>query len=193
MLKRLLFKLFELGIPYSLTERDRSDLEEPMNFDLSGVDCISCGKWHEWERTLMCNDCAQRSNKMSDERHLAALERILEQIKGGLKLFFYDDTTIGDKSTHCSWGLCSENKEQWPDVEDHLWPYQFEKEGRVAPLYRENHQHCPFDAIQNDDFRSGCFYSCMIFQHNLRERGQAIIRYQQIINLFKSRRTNEKT
>jgi hypothetical protein len=108
-----------------------------------------------------------RSIYLSDERYLAALERIRALIASGTVPFSaYDDTTPGNKSTACSWGLCSDDKEAWPDADDHLWPDQFTKHDRVAPLYRRPHHRCPFDTRQNiGPSGNGCFYTCIHF-HN---------------------------
>jgi hypothetical protein len=100
---------------------------------------------------------------MTDERWVAALKRLRERIAGGAKLVYFDDTTIGCKETQCTWGLCCNSKEQWPDPEDHLWPDQFEKNGRVAPKYRKAHHRCPFDMREKDE-KWGCFYHCVFFQ-----------------------------
>ena len=71
----------------------------------------------------------------------------------------------GMKSTECTWGLCSDQKQAWPDAQDHLWPDQFLKSGRVAPLYREKTQKCPLDRRElSDPDPNGCFYTCMVFR-----------------------------
>jgi hypothetical protein len=112
-----------------------------------------------------------KSMYLPQDRYIAALERQRARIEGGLELEYYDDTTIGAKETHCSWGLCSHDKEAWPDPEDHLWPGQFVEEGRVAPRYQVKGQLCPFDTDQNARGHirdvgdpQGCFYRCRFFQ-----------------------------
>ena len=98
-----------------------------------------------------------------------ALEILYQRIKDGEELAYWDDTTIGNKSMHCSWGKCSQQPEQWPDPEMHLWPEQFTERGRVAPKYGQDGQWCPndrrafFDAPDDRRRRSGCFYSCAFF------------------------------
>jgi len=108
---------------------------------------------------------------MSHEQYTAALQRQRQRIADGLKLDFWDDTTVGAKETHHAWGLCSTDKEAWPRAEDHLWPDQFLEDGRVAPKYRVNGQVCPFDTqktpkghIYETGNPTGCFYRCMFFQ-----------------------------
>lgn len=108
---------------------------------------------------------------MPRERYVAALERQRARIEGGLELEYFDDTTIGQKETHCTWGLCSRDKEAWPDPIDHLWPEQYVEEGRVAPKYMVKGQLCPFDTDKNPPGHvrdpgdpTGCFYRCMFFQ-----------------------------
>lgn len=108
---------------------------------------------------------------MSDERYLKALKRIRQQIAEGPELSYYDDTTIGNKDTSATWGLCSSFAEQWPDAEDHLWSDQFRDGGRVAPKYRVRGQSCPFDdpedgyaRMDNLEDPRGCFWRCRVFQ-----------------------------
>ena len=98
-----------------------------------------------------------------------ALEILYQRIKDGEELAYWDDTTIGNKSMHCSWGKCSQQPKQWPDPEMHLWPEQFIERGRVAPKYGQAGQWCPNDRrafFESPDDRhrhSGCFYSCAFF------------------------------
>lgn len=121
---------------------------------------------------------------LPQERYVAALERQRARIAGGLKLDGCDDTTPGSKSTECTWGLCSDEKAAWPDAQDHLWPDQFEKHGRVAPLYRENHQLCPLDrrAAGNTDM-NGCFYTCMFFKP---KKGESLAK-EHVLKLYDKR------
>lgn len=100
---------------------------------------------------------------MSQERYYLALKRIRALIADGIPLIFEDSTTIGDKYTHCSWGLCSEDPRAWPDAEDHLWPDQFLADKRVALKYLRDDQMCPMDRRVSEGSR-GCFYTCRIFQ-----------------------------
>lgn len=108
---------------------------------------------------------------MKHERYVAALERQRARIADGLELEYWDDTTPGDKDTHCSWGLCSRDKGAWPEAQDHLWPDAFIERGRVAPQYRVHGQLCPFDRdvnsrgeVRNQGEPMGCFYRCLFFQ-----------------------------
>jgi len=55
------------------------------------------------------------SINLSQGRYIKAMERQKARIEKGIKLTFYDDNTSGYKSTECSWGLCSDDKEAWPD------------------------------------------------------------------------------
>jgi hypothetical protein len=123
-------------------------------------------------------------------RYIAAMERQKARIEKGIKLTFYDDTTPGDKSTECSWGLCSEDKEAWPDAQDHLWPDQFLKDGRVAPKYPKKGNSCPLDARPTSkEFRRGCFFTCRVFNpvkgEKIPTREQAIQFYERRIGEFK--------
>lgn len=106
-----------------------------------------------------------RKINMPQERYVAALRRQRERIAKGLPLRAVDDNTPGDKSTTCTWGLCSEEREAWPDAQDHLWPDQFIERGRVAPLYLKPKQKCPLDLRDlKDADLNGCFFTCRVFQ-----------------------------
>lgn len=96
---------------------------------------------------------------LSNERYLAALKRIKGLISAGLILKGQDDGSIGNKSTGCSWGLCMDDKEHWPDSIDYLWPDTPE---RVVPKYTKVYQACPMDKRENPD-GNGCFYTCRFF------------------------------
>lgn len=117
-----------------------------------------------------------KNTYMSNERYKAALVRIRTQIENGSELIAVDSTTIGDKFTHCSWGLCSCSPEQWPDKEDRL----FDRDYPLAILYRQKGQNCPFDEQPDREFGpDGCFRTCRIFQNrgNPPTREEAIKRY----------------
>lgn len=121
------------------------------------------------------------AHRMSDERYLAALYRQRDRIIAGAAFEAVDSDVIGDKYTHASWGLCSDDAEAWPDAEDHLWPEQFVANGRVAPKYRSQHQVCP---MQRKSGPSGCFYSCRIFKGDeitASKRTKAVELYEQAI------------
>tara|TARA_Y100000310_G_scaffold338210_1_gene427226 strand:+ start:1386 stop:1772 length:387 start_codon:yes stop_codon:yes gene_type:complete len=101
---------------------------------------------------------------MPDERFLAALKRIRADIAAGRKFEAADSDALGDKYNACSWGTCTRLPEHWPDTEDHLWPDQFVKHGRVAPLYHRDGQHCPMDKEPPKDGHTfGCFHRCRVF------------------------------
>jgi hypothetical protein len=115
--------------------------------------------------------------RLPQNRYLAALHRILAQIKNGSKLNAVDSTQIGNKYTHCSWGLCSTSKEQWPDKEDRLFP----QDQPLAILSQDKGQFCPFDQHQTrQSGPDGCFYHCRIFQNpnNRISREEAIRLYE---------------
>lgn len=109
------------------------------------------------------------SLKLSDASYKLVLVRLRDQIANGLPLKAEDSTEPGNKYTECNWGLCSEEKEAWPDAADHLWPDQFLKNGRVAPKYRKDTHLCPMDTREPSDRKEklmiGCFYTCKVFRH----------------------------
>lgn len=134
--------------------------------------CASCGAKYEQKSDdfgVLCPKCKSRPIRMTFSRYVIALRRLHRRIKDGLELVFWDDTTIGNKDTYCSWGLCCSDKEMWPDACDHLWPHEFTEHGRVAPLYHGNKQWCPFDKRIDDrgkqaEYSWGCFWRCVFFQ-----------------------------
>lgn len=97
---------------------------------------------------------------MSDAQYIGILVRLKDQINN-VRLRYFDDTTPGDKSTMCTWGLCDdESKMLFPTSDLHLFPKEFPE--RRAPKYFRKDQPCPNDydpANQN-----GCFYHCRFFQ-----------------------------
>jgi hypothetical protein len=100
----------------------------------------------------------------------------------GLELRAVDSDTIGDKYTHCSWGMCSEDLEQWPDVEDHLFPEEFPE--RISPKYLGPGQKCPMDRRTGGE-GWGCFYSCRVFQDGLKDRAVALKLYDEELEKVK--------
>ena len=104
-------------------------------------------------------------NRLPAERYQLALRRFRERIEQGLPLTAYDDDTPGNKSMGCSWGLCSEDPAAWPDAQDHTFPIDFIKRGRVSVLSAS--QPCPLDRRSEAQFKAevtGCFYTCRVFR-----------------------------
>lgn len=121
-------------------------------------------------------------------RYQVALARLRRLIAEGLPLVFEDSTMIGDKYTHCSWGLCSRDVAAWIDAEDHLWPEQFRARRRVAPKFRTQRQRCPWDQRPRDGadgdqgMQYGCFYACRVFQQRPEPTAEeALLRYDQAL------------
>lgn len=99
--------------------------------------------------------------KLPQDRYVAALKRLRDAIAAGRPLDAYDDTTPGCKSTSCSWGLCHDSAETWPDAQDHTFPVDFERYGRISTLGAPG--KCPLDK-REDIGGSGCFWTCRVFQ-----------------------------
>jgi hypothetical protein len=114
--------------------------------------------------------------KMGEGRFQDALRRMRKRIAGGIKLGLDDSNVIGNKHTHCSWGMCSEDKEQWPDKDDHIFPDDFEERERIAP--REMGK-CPLDT-RKKNLSWGCFYKCRAFHQ--KEHGK--LTKAKILELF---------
>lgn len=103
---------------------------------------------------------------LSDARYRMALVRMRHRIATGLILSYEDSETIGEKGTKCSWGMCSEDVEQWPDAGDHLFPVVFMDRGRVSVVRRAD-QPCPLEIAALSKPSEGCFYRCRVFQQHL--------------------------
>lgn len=95
---------------------------------------------------------------MTADQYIYALTK-LRQIVAHVPLRAYDDTTIGDKSTECNWGLCNDSKEVWP----------------IGRPHRQKHQPCPLDRERREHI--GCFYRCHIFQRGWRNREGVLYLY----------------
>lgn len=108
---------------------------------------------------------------LSTEQYLSALKKLRDKIANGEELVDVDDDFPGNKDSWCSWGLCTNNPEVFPDPQSHLWPEEFAKQQRFAPKYRGPNQWCPLDSRIRDGKPhgeaespgSGCFYRCMVF------------------------------
>lgn len=95
-----------------------------------------------------------------------ALRRMRARIAAGLEFVAWDSDAIGAKDTHCSWGMCSNDLEQWPDKDDHTFPDDFEERERVSP--RSARGGCPLDkrtGTSREDGMWGCFYNCRVFNY----------------------------
>lgn len=117
---------------------------------------------------------------LSDDGYLRALLRMGARIAAGLPLTGFDCTAVGAKDTQCSWGLCSDSLEQWPDDEDHLFPERLPH--RSSPKYRQAHQRCPMQADDGEPL--GCFYRCRFFQsqHPTPTKDEALALYEAAID-----------
>jgi hypothetical protein len=104
---------------------------------------------------------------LTDAQFLAGLRRIRGAIASGRKFHFVDSDTIGDKHTHCSWGACGDEPEDWPDPEALMWPDRRLIHGKVTPKYQKDHQHCPFERREQRDNPSGCFYRCLAWKRTI--------------------------
>lgn len=106
------------------------------------------------------------TDDLTHEQYLAALVRMRKRIADGIPLVYEDDCTVGSKSTHCSWGMCSCDREQWPNALEHIWPSEFIYNRRFAPKGQDKGQYCPFDPDRTRILQpEGCFFKCEIF-HN---------------------------
>jgi len=83
----------------------------------------------------------------SDKDYENAIKELKAIAESDIKVYGYDDTTTGNKSTECNHGLCSDS---------------------VKPLdavYRKDEHKCPLDTREVITPR-GCFWECAYFQKN---------------------------
>lgn len=113
-------------------------------------------------------------NELAKQQVLKILKIIRVAIQSGHRLDAEDSNEIGNKYTECSWGVCSEAKEYFPDPEMHIWPKSFVEQDRVAILEFPEGTWCPMRAVKVAGLHhtegggaSGCFYQCRVFQRNL--------------------------
>ena len=126
---------------------------------------------------------------LSTEQYLSALKKLRDKIANGEELVDVDDDFPGNKDSWCSWGLCTNNPEVFPDPQSHLWPEEFIEQQRFAPKYRGPNQWCPLDSRIRDGKPhgeaespgSGCFYRCMVFSpkkyHGPKDRASVLKLY----------------
>jgi len=133
-----------------------------------------------------CEKCkAIRDRKMTQKQYVNWLEAMRDRIEAGLELSYYDDNTIGNKSLFCSWGMCNNKAEVWPEelhqIPGHTIPgYQ----GGIRHIDRDRKtQHCPFDARVAKT--GGCFWRCVIFQHKVITKEQGLAYYDLLLNHLK--------
>lgn len=123
--------------------------------------CRYCGR-RPASGGVFCPECFQtRPNRLTIGQYLGALERIRGRIANGIPVGLDDSNFIGDKYTHCAWGVCTDSKEVWDKPELHTWPMEFIEDGRVAPLTHPS--KCPLDGRKGKSMQ-GCFYECLAFR-----------------------------
>jgi len=69
--------------------------------------------------------------KLPIPRAILALYR-LRQLVDKIGLDGHDDVTPGCHHMTCSWGLCNDTREMWPDAQDHVFPYDFLNDGQIG-------------------------------------------------------------
>lgn len=119
---------------------------------------------------------------LTDAQHLTALKRMRDRISDGSNFTAFDDTTPGNKSTDCSWGMCTNDPNFW--AKDELMfpdrgPIRVGCRADGSPVlhesskYHKDGQQCPFDRRNGteDQLASGCFYHCRVFS---RKRGEPL-------------------
>lgn len=98
-------------------------------------------------------------DELPKDRLILALKRLRKRVET-VDLSGYDDTTPGSKNNECTWGLCSDSEELWPDAQDHTFPHDFIDDGRMTQLGYQG--YCPMQREKGNG--SGCFWYCQFFQ-----------------------------
>lgn len=99
-------------------------------------------------------------DNLPDDRFVLALQRLRKYVEKAP--FIPDDSDqTGYKHTHCSWGMCCDVKEVYPDKQDYVWPERNMEliDGHVYPLHLSEKQLCPHDMRKKKSF-NGCFFTC---------------------------------
>ena len=110
-----------------------------------------------------------------------ALERQLARLKQGITITGYDDTTIGDKNTEGTGGMCWEGEELWGGrLAMRFMPAEGPHNGKQRSRYRP--LACPLDRRDNDS-HWGCFYHCRFFNP---EKGKKRITTPEAIPLYEA-------
>jgi len=121
---------------------------------------------------------------MGEGRWQDALRRMRDFIAAGSQLECEDSDEVGNKYTHCSWGMCSEAISQWPEADDHVFPDEFIERARVAP--RDSPGGCPLDtSVEKPDWEHyGCFFRCLAFGEKIQkqDRDRALELYDTVIS-----------
>ena len=113
-------------------------------------------------------------NKLPADRYVVALKR-LRTIVEKQDLNGYDSRCIGNANNECSWGLCQQNKNLWPDPQDYVWPHDSD---RIQPL---DGGACPLD-WRDDPEESGCFHTCWFFQGKKPTREDVLNRIEELVD-----------
>jgi len=129
---------------------------------------------------------------LTDAQHISALKRMRDRIAQGGPLRAHDDTTPGNKSTDCSWGMCTNDPSFW--MKDEL---MFPDRGPIrvgiladgSPVLHESSkyhgegQQCPFDRRNGTENKDswGCFHHCRVFS---RGRGEKTPTQEEALRLY---------
>lgn len=91
-----------------------------------------------------------------------ALKNLLKRVESDVPLQFGDSNKPGDKWNQANWGLCTQDKEIFPD-----------KDMIKHDLVKYRNEKCPFDQ-RDEEVGYGCFYQCRIFQGPIPNKQEAI-------------------
>jgi len=114
---------------------------------------------------------------MTKNDYAKVLRILRKKIDTGLSLSCVDSDTIGNKYTECSWGICMETPDNYPDESMRIRP-ELMAHNRVASKFPPEGFNCPLDKHPED--RWGCFYRCRAFQGGI-NREQALALYDETL------------
>jgi len=103
-------------------------------------------------------------------QYLQVLQGLHNLIGNGKPLVLNDSNEVGNKHTHCTWGMCTGSPDIYDDPRMHIFPKDFIEDERVTPLLPPLGHYCPFDdrarRHPEDSLEGtwGCFYRCRIFR-----------------------------
>jgi hypothetical protein len=113
------------------------------------------------------------NSKLTKAQTLTVIRRIRAAIAAGKPKVLDDSEEIGNKYTHCSWGMCATTEEYYPT------PDLYEPGSRDPMRWPTGHG-CPMDRGRKTEAHWGCFYRCRAF-HGGVNREQALALYDEAI------------
>ena len=124
------------------------------------------------------------NRNLTTHQYKEALKRLRIFIESE-NLFCDDDTTLGNKSTTCNWGICTDSNGVWNSAELHTFPKDFDDYGRISAIEPPEGYDCP---MREGKDLSGCFYQCRVFNRRKKTptREEALLLVDNMIDQLES-------